>query len=233
MKQRVQKIIAASGFASRRKAEELIISGKVMVNGKEITIGDQADLEKDKVTVSGQEIKIDNHVYIMVHKPTGFISTRSDPYDRRSVMELIQGISKPIYPVGRLDTNARGLLLMTSDGDFSQKILHPSNETTKTYVAILNRPMDRDIIDVVKRGVLVDGRPVKANLKKIGPKKAELRIHEGRNKIVKRFFRAMGYYVDDLKRVAIGSLKLEKLQEGKWRHLTKKEIETLTYSSKK
>ncbi|MBD3208830.1 rRNA pseudouridine synthase [Candidatus Woesearchaeota archaeon] len=220
--QRVQKIIAASGYCSRRKAEKLIAAGKVTVNGQKTLLGDQADPEKDHIMVGSQAIQQEPHLYLVLHKPSGYLTTKSDLWGRRDVMELLKGLPRSVYPVGRLDRDARGLLLFTSDGDFAQKILHPRNKTTKTYQATLNKPLRKDTFEKVKKGVVVERRRVKASLKKNKPKLVELTIHEGRNKVVKKYFKALGYYVKDLKRVAIGNVRLN-IPEGRWRYLTAKE----------
>lgn len=224
--QRVQKIIAASGFCSRRKAEAFIEEGKVTVNGIKIGLGSQADPSKDIIMVGKNKIEQEQHLYLMLHKPTGYLTTRSDLWGRKDVMELLQGISKNVYPVGRLDRDARGLLLLTSDGDFAQKVMHPSNKTTKTYQATIDKPLNKGTFEQVAKGVRVESRIVRAHLKKIKPKLVELTLHEGRNKIVKKYFNELGYYVKDLKRVAIGNIRLN-IPEGKWRPLTSKEQEDL------
>lgn len=220
-KQRVQKIIAASGLCSRRKAEELIDQGKVTVNGEKITLGDQADVKTDRIMVGKQLVEIPEHLYLVLHKPSGYLTTRSDLWDRKDIMGLID-TKRPVYPVGRLDRDARGILLLTSDGDFSQAILHPSNKTTKTYQVTLDKPLKKESLAQVNEGVKVDSRKVHAKIRKIKPKLVELTIHEGRNKIVKRYFKALGYNVNDLKRVAIGNLRLD-ISEGKWRSLSEEE----------
>ena len=229
--QRVQKIIAASGFCSRRKAEELIQAGKVSVNGRKITIGDQADPDKDRIMVGKQVIKIEEHLYLMLHKPSDYITTKSDLWNRRNVMELVENLPRSVYPVGRLDRDARGILLLTSDGDFAQQILHPSKKTTKTYQATLDKPLSKDVFEKVKLGVVVERRLVRARLKKIKPKLVELTVHEGRNKIVKKYFKSLGYYVKDLKRVAIGKVRLN-IPEGKYRFLTEAEKDELVGKKK-
>ncbi len=226
VRQRVQKIISNSGFASRRKAEEFIAAGKVTVNGVAITLGDQADPDTDSIMVGNQKITIENHLYLMLHKPSGYLTSRGDLWDRKDVMELLGDVGRPVYPVGRLDRDARGLLLLTSDGDFAQQIMHPSNKTTKTYLATLDKPLNKESLEKVNQGVVVNSRRVKAKLRKIKPKLVELTVHEGRNKIVKRYFKALGYNVNDLKRVGIGSLRLS-VPEGQWRELTPEEKESL------
>ncbi len=226
MEERVQKIIAASGYCSRRKAEELIAEGKVTVNGKKIKLGDKADPQKDKIMVGKREIIIKEHEYIMLHKPSNYLTTRSDLWGRRTVMELVKGINREIYPVGRLDRDARGLLIMTSDGEFAQKILHPRNEVTKTYQAIIDKPIKKEDMEKIRKGIIIDGRKVKGTIRKKSLKLIEITIHEGRNKIVKRIFKKLGYYVKDLKRVAIGKLRLD-VPEGKWRRLTEKDKEKI------
>ncbi|MBN1275219.1 rRNA pseudouridine synthase [Candidatus Woesearchaeota archaeon] len=231
-RQRVQKIIAASGFCSRRKAEELIAAGKVTVNGQKITLGDQADPDKDTIMAGKQRITQEAHLYLALHKPSGYLTTRTDLWGRKNVMELLKGVPRPVYPVGRLDRDARGLLLLTSDGDFAQRIMHPSNKTTKTYQAALDKPLTKEAMARTRKGITIEGRRVQAKLRKIKPKLIELTIHEGRNKIVKKYCHALGYHVKDLKRVAIGDVRLN-IPEGTWRPLTKKEKEGLQEDGKR
>jgi 23S rRNA pseudouridine2605 synthase len=232
MQERVQKIIAASGYCSRRKAEEFISEGRVSVNGNRIQLGDCADRKKDLIMVGKQEIKVEQHLYLMLHKPSGYLTTRSDLWGRKDVMELLTNVPRPVYPIGRLDKDARGLLLLTSDGDFAQHILHPSNQTTKTYQATIDKPLEKDIFKRISLGVRVEGRGVRAQLHKIKPRLVELTVHEGRNKIVKKYFKALGYYVTDLKRVAIGSIRLN-IPEGSWRQLTADEKKALLSKEEK
>ncbi len=226
MRQRVQKIIAASGYCSRRKAEDLIRLGKVTVNGTKISIGDQADPERDVIMIGKQRIIVEDHISIMLHKPSNYLTTRSDLWGRRSVMALVEDVPKNIYPIGRLDRDARGILLMTSDGDFAQSVLHPSKRVNKTYQARLDKPLSKEAQSRIRAGVIVDGRRVIAKLKVVKPKLVEITIHEGRNKIVKKIFKSVGHYVHDLKRIAIGKLRLD-IPEGAWRALTDKDKEKI------
>lgn len=226
VRERVQKIIAAAGFCSRRKAEEFIIAGKVTVNGQAITIGDGADAEKDSIMVGKELIQMEKHLYLMLHKPSGFLTTKGDIWGRKDVMSLLPGVQRSVYPIGRLDRDARGLLLLTSDGDFAQKVMHPSNETTKTYQATLDHPFNKEARAAMAEGVKVGSRKVRASIAVIKPKLVELTIHEGRNKIVKRYFNELGYHVNDLKRVGIGNVRLS-VPEGKFRELTPKERDML------
>lgn len=230
MLERVQKIIAESGFCSRRAAEEFIINKKVTVNGKLITIGDKADKQKDLIMVGKKKITIQEHVYIMLNKPSDYLCTRDDPYDRRTVMSLVRDIPRNIYPVGRLDRYARGLILLTSDGDFSQKVLHPKHKITKTYQVSLDRTLTKEHAQRIRAGLIIESRKVKAKLTILKPKLVNITIAEGRNKIVKKIFNKLEYYVKDLKRVAIGSLKLT-IKEGTYKKLTQKEMEKIFISS--
>lgn len=225
-KERVQKIMSNAGFCSRRKAEEFIDAGKVSVNGEKITLGDQADPDKDIIMVGKQRIQKQEHLYLMLHKPSGYITTRSDLWDRKNVMELLVGVQRAVYPIGRLDRDARGLLLLTSDGDFAQQIMHPSMRTTKTYQATLKTPLSKEQAASITNGVVVDSRRVRARIRKIKPKLVEITIHEGRNKIVKRIFKAVDSYVTDLKRVGVGNIRLD-VPEGRFRELKPEEIEQL------
>ncbi|MEE9525854.1 MAG: pseudouridine synthase [Candidatus Woesearchaeota archaeon] len=220
---RVQKLLSNYGFCSRRKAEELIKDGKVKVNNKLITIGDKAS-EKDKIYVNNKLVTKPKRIYIAFHKPLGCVTALTDEY-RKTIMDYIH-VPERVFPVGRLDHNASGLLILTNDGDFANKIAHPRFETKKTYLAILSRPIKREIA-LLESGVYVDRRKVKARIKKIKANVVEITIHEGRHKIVKRLFKAVGIHVDSLKRVRIGELRLGNLKPGKYKLLTENEIKKI------
>lgn len=221
--ERLQKIISQAGICSRRKAERLIEEGKVLVNGQPATIGDSADVEEDTIIVDGHELQKEKKVYLMLHKPKGFITTLDDPFGRASVMELVH-IPQRIFPVGRLDRDASGLLLLTNDGDWANRIMHPRYEVRKTYEVLLNRKIERKDIDRINKGIKLNGKHVEARCRRLSGKRVLLTVHTGMNKEVKRIFKTLGYWVVDLKRTAIGPLKLN-VKEGKFRHLVQTEVE--------
>lgn len=225
--QRVQKIIANAGFCSRRKAEELIEAGVVQVNGKTITIGDKADPEKDKVTVNGELIKAPKRRYIVFHKPRGYLTTLTDPRGRKTIFDLIK-VKERLIPVGRLDLNTSGLLLLTNDGDFANQIMHPRYEVEKTYQVLLERELTRPEIAKLEGGVTIEGhRTWPAKVQKHGKNTYHVTIHEGRNRIIRKMMRKIKHHVVELKRIAIEDLTLKGLDEGQFRDLTKKEKRNL------
>ena len=225
MKERLQKILAHAGVASRRSCEELIKEGRVKVNGKTIKLGDKADTEKDSITVNNRLIRIEHQLYIMLNKPKGTVSTVNDPFGRKTVLDLVK-IKERIFPVGRLDKDAQGLLLLTNDGEFANKITHPRYEIKKTYEVLLQKPLSPEHLQKLKKGLKIDRRTViPENID--GTKKVEITIHEGRKHIVKRLFERLGYRVKKLKRTEIGNLSLSGLQSGSWRFLTKTELRRL------
>lgn len=231
---RINKYIAACGKCSRRKADELIKGGRVTVNGKKIHDFMDIDPDADKVFLDGEQISLEKtKYYIALNKPRGFISAVSDDRERRSVSELTADLEARLYPVGRLDYNTSGLLLMTNDGDFANKVMHPRNNIFKTYRVLVSGVVDKKSLSKLASGVeLEDGMtaPAKAELLGVNDSCSEVSISicEGRNRQVRRMFEALGYKVLDLKRVSIGSIKLGNLPEGKWRHLTAAEIRQLT-----
>ena len=230
---RINKYIAASGVASRRKADELISAGRVKVNN--ITLKEPGyDVKPDdRVTVDGKKISIsEKKVYIALNKPIGYVTTVSDNQGRPTVMDLITDIEERIFPVGRLDYNTSGLLLLTNDGDFSQKISHPIHELGKTYRAKVQGIISREKLARLRRGVDIGGfitSRAEVEIYKELPKQTivDITIHEGKNRQVRKMFKAVGNPVIELKRISIGNVKLGRLIEGGYRNLTQKEIASL------
>ncbi len=240
MLERIQKIISAAGVTSRRAAEELITEGRVRVNGKVVTeLGTKADASKDHIKVDGKLINPQQPpTYIMLNKPAGFVTTMSDPEGRPTVEHLLKGVKTRVYPVGRLDYNTEGLLLLTNDGDFAHLITHPKHEFPKTYLAKVKGVLEDGMIDMLEKGVfLQDGKTAPARIKKIRKEEAnswvEITIHEGRKRQVRRMFDHVGRSVIKLKRIKTGSLSLGDLPEGKFRHLTLDEVNALRETAMK
>ncbi len=236
--ERLQKIIANSGVCSRRKAEELIKDGKVIVNGEVITeLGFKAEYS-DEIMVNGEILKKEDKVYFLLNKPKGVVTTVKDEFERKTVIDLIP-TDKRIYPVGRLDYDTTGLLILTNDGDLSNLLMHPSNEIDKVYVAKLEGVIKGEGINQLKNGVNIDGMRVKASRVKL--KKAdyktnssivEITIHEGKNHQVKKMFEAVGFQVLKLKRERVDFLDLTGLNSGEFRVLNPKEVSKLYNSAK-
>lgn len=235
--ERLQKVIAEAGIASRRKAEELIKAGKVKVNGKVITeLGTKVN-SNDKVEVNDRVIEKENKEYYLLNKPRGVITSTSDEKDRKTVIELINTTSR-IYPVGRLDYDTTGALLLTNDGEFANIIMHPSNNMEKVYIAKLEGIIKGEQINKLKNGITLDGKLVKASrvkLKKVdnttNKSLVEITIHEGLNHQVKRMFESVGYHVEKLTRKQIGFFDIKDLKSGEYRRLTPKEVQKV-YSYK-
>lgn len=238
---RIQKIIADAGIASRRKAEELISRGAVTVNGKRAQLGDKADPVKDKINVAGRDITIRQDAkkyYIMLHKPRGFITTMSDEGGRKCVAELVDDIPARLFPVGRLDRESEGLLLMTNDGAFANMISHPSTHFAKTYRVTVRPRITEEQLTALTTGVIIDGRrsmPAAIHVIKSEQDRTVLEIvlEEGRNRQIRKMCEAVGLEVARLKRNAIGPVKLGMLQPGKWRELTKEEMRSIKSYHKK
>lgn len=216
--ERVQKLLSNYGYCSRRRAEELIEQGKVKVNGKIINLGDQAS-EKDEITVNGESIVKERKVYIIFNKPPGCVTALTD--DRHKTVMAYIKVKERVFPIGRLDANTSGLLLLTNDGDFANRIMHPRNEINKTYLVSLDRQIKEADMDRVERGVFIGGRQTSpARLIKKKNRELEITIHEGMNRVVKKIFAVLGYKVITLKRVKIGKLYLGALKPGRFRHMT-------------
>jgi len=230
---RLQKYISECGIASRRKAEELIILNKVRVNGKLAKIGDKININKDIVTVNGERIKQDSNLrYIMLHKPRGFVTTMNDELGRKCVVQLVSDIKERIYPIGRLDKDSEGLLLMTNDGEFANSMMHPAHHISKKYRVTVQPNITEDKMTLMMTGLQVDGRmtapaDVRVLQKESDRTVLEIILYEGRNRQIRKMCEDLGLEVARLKRTAIGSLKLGMLPQGKWRDLTKDEIEKL------
>lgn len=234
---RLQKYLSQCAVASRRKSEELIASGKVKVNGKVAELGDKVNPKRDTVTVSGKKIvSSKKHYYIMLHKPRGFITTMEDELGRKCVAELVKDVGARVYPVGRLDRDSEGLLIMTNDGEFANYLTHPSKHVPKTYRVTVRPDVTEDQLVAFNEGIEIDGRktaPADAHIIEKSDNRVVLEVilHEGRNRQIRRMCEALGLEVARLKRTHIGSLKLGMLPQGKWRNLTEDEVHRLKVSS--
>ena len=240
MLERLQKIISQAGLTSRRAAEELIAEGRVRVNGTVVTeLGSKADASTDHIKVDGKLINPKQPLtYVMLNKPAGFVTTMSDPEGRPTVQDLLKGIKVRVYPVGRLDYNTEGLLLMTNDGDFAHLITHPKHEFPKTYLAKVKGVVEDGKLTELENGIyLDDGKTAPARIKKIRKEEAnswlEITIHEGRKRQVRRMFDRIGHSVIRLKRIKTGNLVLGDLLEGSYRYLTPDEVQGLREASEK
>ena len=232
--ERIQKILSRAGIASRREAERIVLEGRVTVNGKVIdTLGFKADPLKDHIKVDGKRlVRFEPNVTLLLNKPRGYVSTVRDPEDRRTVMDLLKGVKWRIYPVGRLDIDAEGLLLLTNDGDLAYLLSHPRHAVPRTYLAkVSGVPEERDL-SRLKRGVnLEDGkaRATSVTVLRLSEKNSWIRIvvTEGRNHLVKRMLFAVGHSVLKLKRIEFGPLRLGTLSPGQFRYLTPEELSRL------
>lgn len=229
MPERLQKLISAAGLASRRTAEEWITAGRVTVNGQTAALGDSADPDRDDVRVDGRPLPAKRaHTYLMLHKPRGCVTTLSDERGRRNVAELVADAGVRLYPVGRLDLNSEGLLLMTDDGALCQRLTHPSHEVEKTYRVTVAGDVDA-ALPVLRGPMELDGRPLRpAKVERAGERVLRITIHEGRNRQVRRMCGQAGLTVRRLIRISEGPLSLGDLPAGKWRYLTEAEVRALT-----
>jgi len=227
---RLQKFISDSGLTSRRKAEELITSGRVRVNGLVAELGCKVDEQNDVVEVDGKRITLgEKHIYIMLNKPEGYLSSVTDDRGRKTVVELI-GLKERIFPVGRLDYDTEGLLLLTNDGEFTYRVTHPKFEITKTYIATLDKRIMWDRIKVLLDGVEIEDYVGTANALHIineNKNQVMITISQGKNRQVRKMFEKTGYTVKKLQRISIGALRLANLKKGEWRELSKKEAEKI------
>lgn len=234
MKERLQKLISSAGLASRRAAEELIKQGRVKVNGETAFLGMSADPELDDIRVNGKRLRISGtRVYIMLNKPRGYVTTLSDEKGRKTVAELVKGAGRRLYPVGRLDLNSEGLLIMTDDGESANALMHPSHEVGKTYRVTVSGREPEAAVRELEALREVEGEPIRpaqvsfAGETGEGKYMLDVTIHEGRNRQVRKMCAAAGLEVRRLVRIAEGELSLGGLQTGKWRHLTSEELDWL------
>jgi len=231
MQERLQKILSQAGITSRRAAENLIVSGRVAVNGRTVTVlGTKADPETDRITLDGKPVTIQTRkIYIILNKPSGYVTTMSDPDGRPIVTDLIKDIPERLFPVGRLDFNTEGLLLLTNDGNWANRLAHPSHEVVKEYMVKVRGNINAEVMAKLANGVkLEDGwtAPAKVELVKMLEKNSwlSISIHEGRYRQVRRMCEAVGLLVARLTRTKYGNLELGTLKPGEYRHLTPTEI---------
>ena len=234
--ERLQKIIAHAGVASRREAESMIRDGRVTVNGRVITeLGSKADAERDHIKVDGKLItRKEPHRYILLYKPKEVMTTVEDPQGRRTVIDLVRGVRERIYPVGRLDFHSEGLVLLTNDGDLAYKVSHPTHGSVKTYNVKVRGVPDERLIDKLRRGITLEGkRTLPCEIARIkttgrgeeeGNSWFEVKLREGRTQQIRKMFQAVGHPVTKLRRVAIGPISDPKLTPGVWRELTDREV---------
>ncbi len=243
--ERLQKLLSQAGVASRRASERLMVEGRVTVNGATIReLGTKADPARDDIRVDGRRIKLaEHHRYLLLNKPRGYVTTRSDPQKRPTVIDLV-GVREYIYPVGRLDFDSEGLLLLTNDGDLAARLTHPSHGIPRVYEArVLGVPDDHDLRRLA-RGIVIDGhrtQPAEA-IVQLGPSRSGrdagpkatllITLREGRNRQVRKMCEAIGHPVDHLKRVAIGPIRDARLKVGQWRELTTAEVQKLRAATK-
>src|ERR1700730_18112947 len=240
--ERLQKILSRAGVASRRAAEQLMLEGRVTVNGATTReLGTKADPAHDDVRVDGRRVKVAaQHRYILLNKPPGFMTTRSDPERRPTVLDLLQRVREYVYPVGRLDFDSEGLLILTNDGDLAAKLTHPRHGVPRVYEARVLGVPDAHDLERLSRGVVVDGRKTEGTQVQLVAARPELRhgskgarttlritIHEGRNRQVRKMCDAIGHPIVELRRVAIGPIRDSKLKPGAWRELTEEEVRKL------
>jgi len=245
VRQRLQKILSTAGVASRRAAESYITEGRVSVNGETVTeLGSKADPETDDIRVDGRRIKtVRQRIYLLLYKPRGYIASRSDPQHRPTVIDLLAkgGVRDYVYPVGRLDYESEGLLLVTSDGDLAARLTHPSHEVEREYhVKVLGVPDDHDL-DRLSKGIVIDGRRTRpADVKLLSVAEGSKAQHatlsivvkEGRNRQVRNMCEAIGHPVDRLRRVRIGPITDDRIRPGEFRELDAKEVAALRRAAK-
>jgi 23S rRNA pseudouridine2605 synthase len=234
--ERLQKILSQAGVASRRASEQLMLEGRVTVNGVTVMeLGTKAEPGKDDIRVDGRRVKVvEHHRYLLLNKPRGYVTTRSDPQRRPTVIDLLRGVREYVYPVGRLDYESEGLLLVTNDGDLAARLTHPSHEVARVYEARVLGVPDAHDLDRLSRGLVIDGRRTAPAEVRLMPLRRDaltatlvITIHEGRNRQVRDMCDAIGHPVEHLRRVAIGPIRDAKLKLGHWRELNQEEVTRL------
>jgi 23S rRNA pseudouridine2605 synthase len=227
--ERLQKILSQAGIASRRASEQLMLDGRVTVNGATVReLGSKADPAHDDIRVDGRRIKVvEHHRYILLNKPRGYVTTRSDPHRRPTVLDLI-GVRDYVYPIGRLDFESEGLLILTNDGELAARLTHPRHGIARVYDVRVAGDPDAHDLDRLARGVTVDGRRTQpAEVRRIGAGHFTIAVREGRNRQVRQMCDAIGHPVDHLRRIAFGPISDAKLKLGQWRELRDEEVRKL------
>lgn len=231
---RLQKILAENSVASRRGSEDIIAAGRVTVNGVRAKVGDKADPDKDIILLDGEPVvhAKERNIYIMLHKPRGFITTMNDEMGRKCVSQLVEDVGARVFPVGRLDRDSEGLLLFTNDGDFANMMMHPSMHVSKTYRVTVREKVSESQLTALASGIMIDGKKtlpadIKVLVQEADRTVMQIILREGRNRQIRKMCEETGLTVIRLKRLSVGTVKLGMLQPGKWRELTKEEVASL------
>ena len=229
---RLQQFMASCGVASRRASETIITAGRVTVNGQTATLGQSIDPSQDAVSVDGKPLQTDDKVYVLLNKPRGVITSAKDTHGRKTVLECVRGVRERVFPVGRLDYDVEGALLMTNDGDLAFRLMHPTYEIEKVYLAWVKGKMTQETAAALEKGVQLDDgmtAPAKVHIKSTGEQSTliQLVLTEGRKREVKRMCTHVGHRVIELQRIAVANVNVEGLRPGEWRYLTKNEVRGL------
>jgi pseudouridine synthase len=235
---RLNKYLAGAGLTSRRKADKLIEQGKVKVNGEVVTqLGTQINPRADKVEVNGTEVKPESKHYLVLNKPRGYVVTLDDPFKRPTIKKLLPDLGVRLFPIGRLDLNSEGLLLLTNDGKFAHQLMHPRYHIKKVYWVRIKGPMQNKDLRMLLKGVVLDNQKISPDKIKLIKKDSDfsllqVEIHEGRKREIRRMFQFVGYQVMRLKRIQFADIKLGNLEKGKWRYLKPEEVKTIKQNYK-